>query len=90
MMERSLLMAKNFDVITCFLNKSPSEGAVATDGEELKSYGVVIARWVKENEIVMPDSNTTYDPAISKTIARNRNLVRGMALNRGIIVKEVN
>jgi len=77
--------AKNFDVIACFLGHTPSQGAVSTDGKELRSYGVVIAKWSRD-EITMPDSSVFH----SITTTKHRNLVRKMALNQGITVKEVN
>lgn len=84
MLERTSPMAKNYDVVSLFLDHSPSQGAVSTDGEELKSYSTVIARW-DGDEIVMPGSSVFH----SITTTKHRNLVRSMSLSRGITVKEV-
>ena len=83
--ERGLPMTKNYDVVSCFLGHAPSQGAISTDGEELRSYGIVIARWNKD-EILLPDSSVFH----SITTTKHRNLVRAMALSQGITVKEVN
>lgn len=84
MVERTLPMARNYDVISMFLSHSPSQGAISTDGKELRSYGVVIARWNRD-EIVMPDSSVFH----SITTTKHRNLVRSMALSQGINIKEI-
>lgn len=83
--ERSLPMAKNFDVVASFLEHTASQGAISTNGKELMSFGVKIARWDRD-EILMPDVSTFH----SITTTKHRNLVRGMARGRGIIVKERN
>lgn len=83
--ERKLLMAKNFDVVSSFLQHTVEQGAISTDGKELRSYGVVIARWSRD-EILMPNSSVFH----SITTTKHRNLVRSMALEKGINVKEVN
>ena len=83
--EKERLMAKNLDVVSTFLRHSALEGVISTDGKELKSYGVVIARW-DGDEIVMPDSSVYR----SVTTTKHRNLLRSMALEKGVVVKEVN
>lgn len=84
-LERKLPMAKNFDVVSSFLQHTDSQGAISTDGKELRSYGVVIAVW-KKDEILMPNSSVYH----SVTTTKHRNLVRSMALEKGINIKEVN
>jgi hypothetical protein len=83
-LEREAYMPKNLEVVTKFLGHSACQGPISTDGEVLKSYDVVIARWEGE-EIVMPDSSVFH----SITTTKHRNLVRAMALNQGITVKEI-
>jgi len=83
--ERGLPMAKNIDVVSAFLSGYPLEGAISTDGENLKSYGVVIARW-DGDEIVMPESSIFH----CITTTKHKNLVKTVARGRGIVVKEVN
>ena len=76
----------NHDIVTSFLKHEPAAGPISTNGKELMSYGVPIAKWVSEDEITMPDVSKFH----SVTTSKHRNLVRRMAMDKGIKVTQVN
>ena len=76
----------NYEIVDSFLNHKQESGVLSTDGKEIKSYETVVARWKSDGSIVMPDASENSD----KRITRCRNLVRRMALSRGINVTQVN
>ena len=71
--------------VCSFLEHRACQGSISTDGKELRSYGVIIGRWVGD-EIQMPNTSRFY----STTTSKHRHLLRRLALNRQITVKEVN
>lgn len=59
-------------------------GNLASDGDRLYSYLVVIAEW-DEQAIRLPEANRFYN----RTISKHRNMLRDMATARGIPLIEV-
>lgn len=75
----------NLEIVESFLNRKPMMGAVSTNGKEILSHGQVVARW-KEDGIIMPDASNI----MNKGVTRCRNLIRQMALGKGINVTQTN
>jgi hypothetical protein len=73
----------NHETVEQFLVHKTAEGPISTDGKELKSFGQTIAKWI-EDGIVMPDASSG-----SITTRKHRNLVRRMAVSKGIKVTQI-
>jgi hypothetical protein len=73
----------NIEIVSSFLQHQPAAGPVSTNGKEIVASGVTIAKW-KEDGIIMPDTSKSPD----KGATRCRNLVRHLAISKGIKVTE--
>ena len=69
----------NSEIVDSFLDRQPATGPASTNGEEIRSYGKVVARWTDDG-IVMPGGVN------SGVSSRCRNLVRQRASKMGIKV----
>jgi len=78
----------NFKIVDSFLNRKPfsSSGHMSTNGKEIKSHDVVVARWDGSSSIVMPNASDSSN----KRVTRCRKLVRWMAENKNVKVMQLN